>query len=134
LPAVKRGLRWFTSADEIWVKLDAGTADYMRRINGAGVSLRRSLSNILKLARQRPVVIQSLFPVFARREPPAAEIEQYAQRLLELKEAGAQIALVQIYSAHRVAAHPECSHLPLQSLKAIAERVRAVTGLPTEVF
>jgi hypothetical protein len=67
-------------------------------------------------------------------EPPAEEIEQYAQRLLELKQAGAQIPLVQIYSATRPAAHPNCGHLPLKVLARIAERVREVSGLRAEVF
>jgi hypothetical protein len=44
-------------------------------------------------------VIQSLFPAIHGVEPSPTEIAEYVQRLKELKEAGAQIALVQIYSA-----------------------------------
>jgi hypothetical protein len=62
------------------------------------------------------------------------EIDQYALRLLELKNAGAQISLVQIYSATRPTAHSECGHLALKSLSRIAHTVRQVTGLKTEVF
>ena len=86
------------------------------------------------LGRRRPVVIQSLFPLLDGREPSPENLEQYVQRLQELKEAGAQISLVQVYSAHRPAVHQNCGHLPLRSLSRIAQHVREVTGLRTEVF
>jgi hypothetical protein len=35
------------------------------------------------------VIIQSLFPLVNHEEPSAEEIEQYAQRLNDLKQAGA---------------------------------------------
>jgi hypothetical protein len=66
--------------------------------------------------------------------PPAREIKQYAQRLKELKEAGAEIPLVQIYSAARPMARTGCSHLSLKSLSQIAQTVRRVAGLRAEVF
>ena len=131
---VKRGLRRFAPTDEIWAKLDAGTQAHMNRVNHPGISLKEVLTNILDLARQRPVVIQSLFPEINGEEPPAKEIEEYARRLFELKQSGAQIALVQIYSAHRPPHRPDCGHLPLRVLNEIARRVRQVAGLRAEVF
>ena len=134
LPAVQYGLKFFTSRDEIWAKLDAGTQAHMDKINRAQVSLEKILANILLTARKRAVVIQSLFPSINGQEPPPEEIEAYAQRLKELKDAGAQISLVQIYSATRPTAHSECGHLPLKTLSRIARCVREVTGLKAEVF
>jgi hypothetical protein len=60
--------------------------------------------------------------------------KQYALRLKELKEAGAEISLVQIYSATRPMARTGCSHLPLKSLSQIAKMVRRVAGLRAEIF
>ena len=80
------------------------------------------------------MVIQSLFPAINGEEPPLEEIEQYAQRLKELKADGAQISLVQIYSAARPMSHAECGHLPLKTLSQIAQTVRQTTGLKAEVF
>lgn len=133
-PEVAAALALFTPRDEVWAKLDAGTQDYMDRVNRPDRPLEMILANILRLARLRPVVIQSLFPSISGEGPPASEIEAYVQRLCELKEAGAQIPLVQIYSATRPAAHLECGHLPLQALSAIAQRVREASGLKAEVF
>lgn len=134
LPPVSAGLDLLCQHDEIWVKLDAGTQAYYEQVNRPTLPFWRILANILALSKKRPVVIQSLFPLVNGQEPPWEEIEAYAQRLKELKAAGAQISLVQIYSAHRPPHRPNCEHLALKSLSRIAAHVRTVTGLRAEVF
>jgi len=133
-PEVRSGLKTFTAEDEIWVKLEAGTQAYLDRVNRANLTLKKIMSNILLIARERPVVIQSLFPLIDGEDPPSDEIEEYVHRLKELKTSGAQISLVQVYSAHRPPHRPTCGHLPLKVLSRIAQRVREVTGLKAEVF
>jgi wyosine [tRNA(Phe)-imidazoG37] synthetase (radical SAM superfamily) len=133
-PTVQAGLKFFSSTDEIWVKLDAGTQQYMDIVNRSEVPLQKVLDNILALGRQRPVIIQSLFAAYKEQEPPPEEIAEYAQRLQELKAAGAQISMVQIYSATRPVHHAACGHLPLRTLSRIAQTVRTATGLRVEVF
>jgi wyosine [tRNA(Phe)-imidazoG37] synthetase (radical SAM superfamily) len=134
LQQVQDGLKLFTKEDEIWAKLEAGTQHYMEEVNRPDCRLDKILDNILSVSRQRPVIIQSLFPLVNHEEPSAEEIEQYVQRLKELKQAGAQIPLVQIYSATRPSAHSKCGHLPLKTLARIAQQVRKVSGLKAEVF
>ena len=131
---VRQGLHLLTSRDEIWAKFEAGTQEYMNVVNRTSLSLRKVLSNILLVGRERPIVIQSLFPMIDDQEPPAEEVEQYIGHLRQLKENGANISLVQVYSAHRPSHNPHCSHLPLKTLSRIAQRVREATGLPAEVF
>lgn len=133
-PKVQHGLKFLTKSDEVWAKLDGGTQAYINKVNRSVIPLDKVLSNILLLGRQRPVVIQSLFPLINNEEPPLQEIEQYASRLLELKSAGANISLVQIYSATRPTPNSECGHLPLKTLSRIAHVVREMTGLKAEVF
>ncbi|HTV42085.1 MAG TPA: radical SAM protein [Candidatus Sulfotelmatobacter sp.] len=134
LRGVQDGLKLFTPQDEIWAKLDAGTQLYMDRVNHPNCSLDKILENILGTARQRPVIIQSLFLRLEGVEPSAEEIERYTRRLRDLKDAGAQISLVQIYSPTRPMTHSGCGHLPLKMLALIARRVREVSGLRAEVF
>jgi wyosine [tRNA(Phe)-imidazoG37] synthetase (radical SAM superfamily) len=131
---VQDGLRLFTRDDEIWAKLDVGTQTHLNLVNKSEVPIERILSNILMVARQRLVVIQSLFPSVSGNAPGEEEIEQYAQRLKELTVAGAQISLVQIYSATRPMVNPRCGHLPLRTLSRIAQTVRERTGLNVEIF
>ncbi|MBM3880234.1 MAG: hypothetical protein FJ387_11030 [Verrucomicrobia bacterium] len=134
LPLVRLGLQSFTLKDELWLKLDGGTAGYVGRINRPKVALEKVIENLILVGRQRPIVIQSLFPRFAGEEPPADELDQYVRRLQGLKDAGVKVSMVQIYSAMRPTLHPDCGHLPLKSLSRIAHLVRAETGLPAEVF
>jgi len=133
-PEVQYGLKYFTQADEVWAKLDAGSQTYLNQINGGNMSIDKIIANILLVGRQRPIVIQGLFPAINGVEPPDEEIEQYARRLKKLKEDGADISLVQIYSATRPMARSGCSHLPLKSLSRIAQTVRQVAGLRAEIF
>ena len=134
LPGVEDAMGIFNARDEIWAKLDGGTSDYLDRVNKPDCRMEKVLTSILHLARQRPVIIQSLFPSLDGEEPPESEIEAFVQRLKELQAGGAHIALVQIYSATRPTLHSECGHLSLRSLSRIARRVRDATGLKAEVF
>lgn len=134
LPAVQAGLQLFTPQDEVWAKLDGGTPEYIARINRPKVPLAKVFANILALGRQRPLIIQTMFPRFNDEEPSAEEIDHFIKRLRELRDGGARIALVQIYSAMRPTMHPGCSHLSLKTLSRIAQSVRAGTGLRAEVF
>ena len=131
---VQDGLRLFTRDDEIWTKLDVGTQEQMNLVNKSEVPIEKVVSNILRVARQRPGVIQSLFPALNGCAPNEQDVEQYAQRLKELTVAGAKISLVQIYSATRPTVNPQCGHLPLRTLSRIAQTVRSRTGLNVEVF
>ena len=133
-PMVVESLRLFGQEDEVWAKLDAGSREYFEKVNLPQVSLAKIMSNILMLARKRPVVIQSLFPMIDGHEPTEQELTAYTGKLQALKAAGAKIQMVQIYSANRPGGSTRCSHLPLKSLCRIAKLVKSRTGLPSEVF
>ena len=96
--------------------------------------IEKILANFLIVAPQRSVVIQSLFPALNGQAPGEGGVEQYVQCLQQLTEAGAQISLVQIYSATRPTVNPACGHLPLRTLSRIGQTVRSRTGLKTEIF
>lgn len=133
LPDVQTGLTLLTPRDEVWAKLDAGSQRFMDFINRTTVPIDKILSNILLTARKRPVIIQSLFCQVGNVIPSTGEIEEYAAQLRDLKQRGANIPLVQIYSATRPT-HANVRHLPLRSLSDIAETVRRVAGLRAEPF
>jgi wyosine [tRNA(Phe)-imidazoG37] synthetase (radical SAM superfamily) len=133
-PHVLQGLEFLTKSDEVWIKLDGGTQAYVDRVNHSDFPMEKILANILLVGRRRPVVVQSLFPAVRGEEPPFEEIREYAQRLKELKDGGAQISLVQIYSAARPGVNTECGHLPLRVLSQIAQTVRQAAGIRAEVF
>ncbi len=119
--------------DEVWCKLDAGTEAYFHLVDGTRLPLQRILDNLLLLARERPIVIQSLFLTFGGRGPDAAEIEAYRDRLRDLLRAGGCIDRVQVYTVARRPADPRVGALGDDRLEEIADRVRAL-GLPAEVY
>lgn len=131
---VQAALNCFLGSDEIWIKLDGGNQEYFQKINRSSVPLEKILLNILIQGRRRPIVIQSLFPAIRQIPPSETDIQQYIDKLNFLKSNGAQIQLVQVYSAMRPVVDSECSHLPLRFLTQIARTVRQQTGLRTEVF
>ncbi len=134
LSSVQKGLSLFSENDEVWAKLDAGTQAYMGEINRTHLPLETILANILLVGRQRPIIIQSLFCLFNGEEPSDSEIEAYVQRLLELKNKGAQITLVQIYSVVRQPAQKGCLPLSLARLSYIRRCIRELTDLNAEVY
>ena len=134
LPQVQQGLKLLNKSDEVWVKLDGATQSYLNLVNRPDVPVEKILANILMLGRQRPVVIQSLFPSVNGSEPTPDEIGQFARSLKELKANGAQISFVQIYSATRPIQNTGCGHLPLKTLFRIAQTVRDASGLKVEVL
>ena len=77
-PRVRAALGDF---DELWCKLDAGSEGYFQLVDGTRVPLQRVLDNLLLVARERPIVVQSLFLAFDGRGPDDAEVGAWAERL-----------------------------------------------------
>jgi wyosine [tRNA(Phe)-imidazoG37] synthetase (radical SAM superfamily) len=123
----QRGLaRFHALGGELWFKLDAGTPAAYRSVNCSQVPFQRILDNLLLAARQRPVVVQSLFGRLAGRGPTEAELEAWTQRLAELIQRGGRVREVQVTTVARAPRDPACTALGRRQLEDIAERVRAL--------
>ena len=134
LPQVQEGLQLFGLADEIWIKLDVGTDARMGLVNRSPVPLAKIIDNIVAVGQWHPVIIQSLFCSVAGVGPTDAEIGDYIQRLAEIRDRGAAIREVQVYSIVRPPANPGSERLSLGDLSKIARRIRSETGLSVEVY
>ncbi|MGO9108507.1 MAG: radical SAM protein [Thermoguttaceae bacterium] len=119
---------------EIWGKLDAGTEEYYRTIDRSKVKLAEVLENLTVAARQRPIVIQSLFMRLNDEPPPLAEQEAYCERLCEIIAGGGQVKLVQIHTIARHPAESFASPLENAEVDALAELVRKRTGLAAAAY
>lgn len=132
-PTVQRGLEILDENNgEIWAKLDAGTDEYYQLIERTKIPFRQVLNNITAAARQRPIVIQSLFMRVEGEPPSSAEIAAYCDRLNEITAAGGKLKLIQVYTVARQPAESYVSALDHEQVDAIADKVRNETGLPTE--
>jgi wyosine [tRNA(Phe)-imidazoG37] synthetase (radical SAM superfamily) len=131
---VKRVLsRLDENQGEIWAKLDAGTEQYYHRVDVTTIPFARILNNLLEAARQRPIVIQSLFMRLYGSPPDDAEIDAYCNRLRDIVSGGGQIKLVQIHTVARTPAQPYVTALSDKEVDAIAAQVRQIP-LPAATY
>ena len=122
---------------EIWAQLDAGTDAFFQRVNRPypKVTLHRILDNILQIARQRAVIIQTLWFRIEGVVPPAAEVQAYIECLREIIAAGGQIKCVQLHTIARRPGSVKAAPLTDAELDAIVAQVRPAVGpVPVETF
>ena len=130
-PRVRAALACF---DELWCKLDAGTEPYFRLVDGTKLPLGRILDNLLAVARERPIVVQSLFLAMSGEGPGDDEIAAWAGRLRDVVGGGGTIDHVQVYTVARAPADPRVSALPAERLEAIAAAARRAAGVDARVY
>jgi wyosine [tRNA(Phe)-imidazoG37] synthetase (radical SAM superfamily) len=129
-PRVRAALSLF---DDLWCKLDAGTEAWFARVDGTRFPFARILSNLAVVARERPIVVQSLFPTFSGEGPDEAEIDAWLGRLRDIVAQGGVIDHVQVYTVVRRPADPGVGPLDRSRLEAIGGQVRAL-GIRAEVY
>jgi wyosine [tRNA(Phe)-imidazoG37] synthetase (radical SAM superfamily) len=129
----ERVLTALAEFDELWCKLDAGTEAYFRVVDGTRLPFQRILDNLLLVARERPIVIQSLFLALEGKGPEDAEIGAWVGRLGGIVAAGGTIDHVQVYTVARAPSDPRCSPLDATRLEAIAAAARRA-GLAAAVY
>jgi wyosine [tRNA(Phe)-imidazoG37] synthetase (radical SAM superfamily) len=119
--------------DELWCKLDAGTEGYFHVVDGTRLPFRRILDNLVLVARERPIVVQSLFLTLEGEGPGEPEISAFVERLKEIEAEGGRIGQVQVYTVARPPAEPRVGALDRDRLEAIASRVRGA-GFAADVY
>jgi wyosine [tRNA(Phe)-imidazoG37] synthetase (radical SAM superfamily) len=115
---------------EIWAKLDAGTEEYFQRVNRpvGDITLDKIVGDITDVARNRPVVIQTLLFGIDRVEPTPAEIEAYIRRLRDILDAGGNISVVQLHTVARKPSESSVSAIANDRLDELTDTIRK--GLP----
>ncbi|MCK5114633.1 MAG: radical SAM protein [Phycisphaerae bacterium] len=126
-----------TSNGEFWMKLDAGSQEFFKRINrpSGGMTLDYICENILSVARQREVVIQTLFSRIDGNPPAPAEIDAYCDRISQLLAGGAKIKLVQLHTVARAPSESFVATIPNDQLDSIAAAIREkISTVPLEIY
>lgn len=133
-PEVLDGLTLLTPRDEVWVRVDPDVPPASPALEAASGSWAKRHPELVRLACRRPLILQGHFSAVAGEVPTPRSIEAFAQGLRSIKEAGAQVPLVHIYTESAPGARPPRTALPLRTLFQIAREVRTTSGLPVEVF
>lgn len=128
--SVRRGLALMDRHNgEVWAKLDAGSEAYFRAVNRTSVFFDRILGNLAATARERPIVIQSLFLRLMAKAMPAEELELYCERLNAITAQGGAVKEVHAYTVARATPVAWAKALEPDELEAFAATIRARTGL-----
>jgi pyruvate-formate lyase-activating enzyme len=114
-----------------WIKLDAGTEAFYRRVCRTALPFDGILSNLLAAARRHPVVVQSLFFRWSGEAPPPEEVEAWARRLADVVRGGGAISLVQVYTVARDTMEPGIEPLTKDELEEIADVARRASPGPS---
>ena len=118
-----------------WIKLDAGTEEFYRKICRTTIPYSRILANLTEAARRHPVVVQSMFLKWRGAAPAAAEVAAWADRLADIVAAGGRLSLVQVYTVARETMEKDVIALTMEELEDIAVAARAaVPGVSVETF
>ena len=121
---------------EVWAKLDAGTEAWYQKVNISRVSLDRIEGNLIALGKDHPFKIQSFF---CRTLDPAsrgwdeAETTAWLDRLVRIRDSGARIIEVQLYTLARRPAEAFIQPVPLEFLSAIRDKVESL-GITARVY
>ena len=118
----------------VWLKLDAGSEDFHKKVSGSDIPLKVIIQNIKSVAIRHPVVIQSCFFRIDNSPFPISEIEDYCLLLKEIVESGGKIRLIQIYTVARPPREDYVSPLSQNELNFIADKVHELTNIPTEIY
>lgn len=124
-PAVIHGLR---RLDERYMKLDAGDAATLRKINGTTIPVERIVSGLASLSG---VVLQALFTRDAAGKVDNTTPGAIARWLAAVKRV--RPLAVHVYTIDRSPAWKPLQKIPREELTAIGERVRGI-GFEAVVF
>jgi histidinol dehydrogenase len=125
-----------------WIKLDAGTEDWYKKIDVSNIPYADLIEAIQMYAdgSPSPFIIQTMHCAVNNEEPSLHELAAWTERVVKLSGAGNVVA-AHIYGKARPSpGDPVCSALPLASLQnraRLLESALAAAGLaaiPVEVF
>ena len=132
---VKRGMEIMDAHNgEVWGKLDAGSEEYFKLVNRSNVKFERILKNLEETARDRPIIIQSLFLKVHGEIMSAEELKAYSGRLNDITETGGEIKEVHLYTVARPTPEQFATKLSAENLEIMAETVRRTTNLTVKIF
>ena len=113
----------------IWLKLDAGTAGWYRKINRAAIPFEKLMAHIKKFAAAAPVTIQTMLCAVDGGAPPPEEAHAWENVVCALAVIAANgsggIRTVQMYGKARPAPDdPKAQALPVEYLESRAVSLR----------
>jgi len=120
----------------IWLKLDAGTPEWYKKMNRCNLPFEKIIEKIKEFTADAPVTIQTMICAVDGEAPPPEEAQSWEKLILELaanassddaaKKSGGAIRKVQIYGKARPSPEdPKTTALPVEFLERRAASLRS---------
>jgi wyosine [tRNA(Phe)-imidazoG37] synthetase (radical SAM superfamily) len=133
-PKVRAGIdALLAGRGEVWAKLDAGTENWFQQVNVSRVSLDRVEANLARLGENHPFKIQSFLCRIEGKGWDEGEVGAYLARLDRLRDGGARILEVQLYTLARRPSDARVAAVENSFLEHLRSEVQAL-GLPARVY
>ncbi len=136
LPPIQAALRTLKNKNAtLWAKLDAGSADYYRKINQSAVPYQTIVQNILTHSQAFPTTIQTLLLNIHNTPMPDQEFLHYIHQLRYLLKHGAQLQTIQLYTTARETQIKNITPISEQKMNQFRRTlISALPGLHVETF
>jgi wyosine [tRNA(Phe)-imidazoG37] synthetase (radical SAM superfamily) len=118
---------------EVWAKLDAGTEAWYQKVNISRVNLDRIEANLIALGKMHPFKIQSFFCNMGSQGWDEAELAAWLGRVSRVRDSGAQILEVQLYTLARRPAESFVHPVTPEFLENVRQRVEAL-GIQAKIY
>ncbi|MCX7776309.1 MAG: hypothetical protein N2067_09460 [Spirochaetaceae bacterium] len=91
---------------EIWAKLDGGTQELHRMLSGSAYRFEDIVHGITTFAREHPLTIQTMICRDSRSGRLLFDLEEYAAVIRHMRDQGAQLKAIQLYTLARPPVEP----------------------------
>ena len=111
----------------IWLKLDAGSAEWYKAINRSAVPFDSLIERIRAFAKCAPLALQTMICSIDGKAAPPEEISAWETLVAEIAVSALNLRAMQLYGKARPAPEdPLASALPTDVLEARAESIKTV--------
>ncbi|MDR3300088.1 MAG: radical SAM protein [Candidatus Accumulibacter sp.] len=129
---VQRGIaRVGELGGEVWFKIDRGTAEGIRRINGIHTTPDKIRQAVSTCSQRAPTWIQTCLFRIDDAPPDPAEFDAYLDLIAAIKK---QIEGVHLYGLARSSRQPEATRLSAQSAESLSLFAQSIASLGVRVI
>ncbi len=134
-PQVKEALQAVMNAGgEIWFKLDAGTQEGLRKVNGSNFPYSRLLENLRSLSAPSGLVVQTMLCRDAEGPIAIEEVEALIRQLKLLADDKVNVQKIQLYTVARKTPDPHVQALTKEDFQERVELFQKGQPFPLQII
>ncbi|MCB1188880.1 MAG: 4Fe-4S cluster-binding domain-containing protein [Leptospiraceae bacterium] len=116
-----------------WVKLDAGTEEEYQKVACTNLKYKMILDNIITFSSTTPILMQTILFHWSDGKP-SFELEPMIEQLLSLKDKGANIKQIQLYTIARKTPTDDIHAATESTLENYRNVIQKKTNIPVNIY